>query len=324
MTMLFCNIGWMEKYDGLHLGDEIKNGGSFITENERGFEICNFSQSSDGRVFGYVQPTAGSKTVNLERIKENVNTDYIDGVTVVWVANRDGLGTVIVGWYNNARVYRYFQEFKGESDQHTYNEIDGYYITAKYEDAHLLEVDERVFKLPRGEKGGIGQSNIWYADQPLGQEFKQTVKKYISQTKDELDNKLKIRKNIDTIAKLKVEEIAINLVCAYYRNLGYMVESVEKDNLGYDLIATNKKINLLIEVKGLSGTTKQIGLSPNEYNYFQLKNENYRLIIINNALVEPIMTICRFSKEVDNWIVEGNNDYNLDIIPKTAAIISIN
>ena len=72
MTMLFCNIGWMEKYDGLHLGDEIKNGGSFITENERGFEICNFSQSSDGRVFGYVQPTAGSKTVNLERIKENV------------------------------------------------------------------------------------------------------------------------------------------------------------------------------------------------------------------------------------------------------------
>ncbi|MBU3214799.1 hypothetical protein [Clostridium estertheticum] len=42
----------------------------------------------------------------------------------------------------------------------------GYYASAKAEDAVLLRKDERVMlfePIPKG-KGGMGHSNVWYAD----------------------------------------------------------------------------------------------------------------------------------------------------------------
>ena len=34
--------------------------------------------------------------------------------------------------------------------------------------AKLLPVDERILEIPRQVKGGMGQSNEWYADKPEG------------------------------------------------------------------------------------------------------------------------------------------------------------
>lgn len=327
MSMLFCNIGWMENYDGLNHGDGIVGGGRYIKENKRGFEICNFSRTSNGLVYGYVQPTHKSNSINLERISDRVNDDFIDDVTVIWTAKREGMGTVVVGWYLHARVYRYFQEFEEEeAQQHISNGVNGYYVTAKAEDSHLLKVDERVLCVPRREKGAMGQSNVWYADQPLGIKFSKKVNKYITQNeKDSLNHlKSKKKKSVDPILKLRVEKSAIELVFSYYENLGYEVKSVERDNKGYDLVAKNEKIELLIEVKGLSGIDRQIGLTPNEYKFFQSNDVNYRLIVVSSALSEPKMTICRFSSEAQSWIIEDDEVTKVNIQEKISAIITIN
>ena len=160
MTIIFCNIGWMKHYDGIQ-GDSIQRGGSY-NRNAVGHEVCNFTPCS-GRVYGYVQPTGRVAVERLGAVKE---ADHADGVTVVWTAGPDTGGTAIIGWYTNATVYRDLQVIRNPSRTHRSNNISKYRITAALENAHLIPTAERGFLIPRRVKGGIGQSNVWYADKP--------------------------------------------------------------------------------------------------------------------------------------------------------------
>ena len=124
--------------------------------------------------------------------------------------------------------------------------------------------------------------------------------------------------------KVRVEQAAIQTCCAYFEKLGYKVKSVEKDNVGWDLVAETDKVSLRIEVKGLSGSAFSIELTPNEYKAFKEEAEDYRLAVVINALENPVLSICRYSKELNKWLVEtnGEKDRFLNIKPKDSATIS--
>ena len=62
MPVLFCNVGWMTRYDGID-GDSIQRGGSYNNESI-GHEVCDFS-NVDTKVYGYVQPTGRLNIVKL-------------------------------------------------------------------------------------------------------------------------------------------------------------------------------------------------------------------------------------------------------------------
>lgn len=160
MPVLFCNIGWMVKYDGID-GDSIQRGGAY-NKSEIGHEVCNFS-NIDSKVYGHVQPTG---RMNIVKLGAGKNDEYINGVTVIWTAGPDSGGTVIVGWYKNATVYRDAQQLNVQSDLQIQNGISTYRILADASDAVLLPAHKRDFMIPRAVKGGIGQSNVWYADKP--------------------------------------------------------------------------------------------------------------------------------------------------------------
>lgn len=105
--ILFCNVGWMQKYNGIK-GDSIEGGGSY-NESETGHEVCNFS-AIRGHVYGYVQPTG--QQIHIEKLGVEKKDKCIHGVTVVWTARNSEIGgTVVVGWYKNATVYREYREF---------------------------------------------------------------------------------------------------------------------------------------------------------------------------------------------------------------------
>ena len=166
MRVLFCNVGWMEFYRGLGRGDAIKGGGSFVETEERGGEVCNF-EPHDGFVYGYVRPPG--KTIDTKRIA-GYDAESIDNVLIVWTAPRDGQSpTVVVGWYRNATVFRGFQEFVRVPPVHEEDELTGYRFKAKADDAELLPIDSRTFKIRKHKKGLMGQSNIWYADSEEGE-----------------------------------------------------------------------------------------------------------------------------------------------------------
>ncbi|MBH0038819.1 HNH endonuclease [Pseudoalteromonas sp. SWN166] len=158
MTILFCNIGWMQRYEGID-GDNIERGGAY-NKTEIGHEVCNFS-NVDGTVFGYVQPTG---QIKIERLGADKKSSYIEGVTVVWLAGPETGGTAVIGWYKDATVYRDKQKLLQPSKEQSLNGVDTYRVKALWENTVLLPIEKRTLLIPRAVKGGVGQSNVWYAD----------------------------------------------------------------------------------------------------------------------------------------------------------------
>lgn len=172
--IVFFNTTWMDSYQGKE--DKVYMGGSYVEQNGYGHEIYNF-KNIKGKVYGYVQPTGRN---NLERLGVRKNTESLSGVLVIFTATHGEGGTYIVGWYKNATVYSDYQETRIEERKYQ-DEYIGYYAVANAEDAILLNKDERVgvFEpIPKG-KGGMGRSNVWYADSDNMNDFRRKVLTFI-------------------------------------------------------------------------------------------------------------------------------------------------
>jgi hypothetical protein len=119
----------------------------------------------------------------------------------------------------------------------------------------------------------------------------------------EINNKSKkpLQRQVDVFKRQRVEISAIEKTIEYFENLDYIVISKEKDNVGWDLEATNNKETLLLEVKGLSGKTVSVELSPNEYQKSNEFKGQYKLCIVTNALNNPNLEIFSYDFENKKW-----------------------
>lgn len=169
--LVIFNIGWMKKYEGLQ-ADSIESTAEYINQKNIGLEIYNFLPIN-GTMYGFVQPSGRAnytdRQIKIERIGQiNKSESLIDGVLVAWVARHpEKGGSFLVGWYKNATVYRYYQQIAVNNDRIINSEAIGYYTKAKDTDCVLLTMEERILEIPRAKNtidGGMGQSNIWYAN----------------------------------------------------------------------------------------------------------------------------------------------------------------
>ncbi len=124
----------------------------------------------------------------------------------------------------------------------------------------------------------------------------------------ERDNKNRkpLQRQIDVFKKQQVEISAIETTIKYFESLNYIIISKEKDNVGWDLEATNIQETLLLEVKGLSGNISSIEVTPNEYNNFKMKNTHYKLCIVTSALTKPKLEVFSFNFNLHIWTNELN------------------
>lgn len=318
MTLLFCNVGWMERYQGLGFGDTISGGGAYVKKEGHGSEVCNFSDVR-GYFYGYVQPPG--QQIDIDRIGADPEDESISGVTVIWTAARPTGGTAVIGWYKEATVFRNHQKFLPKPKRQRENGVDGFWIRAPSSKARLLSVDERVCEIPRQIKGGMGQANIWYADSPQSAPIVKRVNDLISGKRKKTFTKSVASRKQDQERKAKIEKAAVRACCDHFESLGYSVKSVEKDNRGWDLEARSGKTLLRIEVKGLSGSVFSVELTPNEYKAFAGRSENYRLAVVIAALERPELFVCRYSTELKTWVVEGRGRWSLEVQTKQSASI---
>ena len=171
------------------------------------------------KVFGYVQPVIPHNTIKIERIGATSEDNFINNVLAVWVSKSPSGGVYIVGWYKNATIYKKIQSPSSKTNRKYEGEIFGYYVKAKQSNCTLLPLDNRTFQVPRG-KGGMGQSNVWYADKKEHVDFKNKVFDYIKSGKSSaLPNKSKkssTPRQSDPVKKQKVEESAIKKTIYHY------------------------------------------------------------------------------------------------------------
>lgn len=175
MSILFCNIGWMNHYNGID-GDSIERGGEY-NQHSTGHEVCNFSNNA-GTLYGYVQPTG---QIKIEKLRADEKDESVSGVTVVWTARPKNGGTVVVGWYKDATVFREAQKITKPNAIQMKNGVSTFRIKAPADKAVLLPVEQRELMIPRAVKGGIGQSNVWFADKEESQEIVNRVTALINE-----------------------------------------------------------------------------------------------------------------------------------------------
>src|SRR5579884_1523729 len=162
-AILFCNIGWMSRYEGL-VGkpDKIVGGGKWFTENGTGHQVCNFLACRDGCVYGHVETVQGKRDRRIRIEAIGGSGDFVEGVDVVWTAtDPDEAGRKVVGWYRNATVFRERQQFpQPPSKQHVRDKISSYRIRASAKDARGLDLEDRTIAMGRGP-GWMGHTPWW-------------------------------------------------------------------------------------------------------------------------------------------------------------------
>jgi hypothetical protein len=312
----------MEYYDATP-GDEASGGGAFIDEQGYGYEVFNF-KAVNRSYYGYVEVAGG---IALERLGAEPGAKSVSNVTAVFVAPREGrIPYVICGWYRNATVYRFPQEPPPGLKRVFRNVSIEYNLQAAQEMSVRIDpVDDRVFQVPRG-RGGIGQSRIWYADQPEQLHFLKGVRRYI-QTRELPKQPTTQRKahvagwQPDVERRQLIERRAVRTVWEHFEARRYQLKSVEALNLGWDLEATNSGTTLCLEVKGTSGSEVSCEVTPNEYEPIRRQRLDYRLCVVTDALARhPGVNIFRWSQERQAWC---SGDDQLRIKELTGARLSI-
>ncbi len=249
MKILYCRIGYMNSYNGL-VNDSIKNGGSYNKDNI-GHEIYNFTLYDD-TYYGYVQPVKGG-TINLDRITNQKEGDFLDGVLVIFVATRDKYGQVIVGWYKNARVYRKYQMLDDDVLKERDNKFSEYSIKSKK--ATILTLLERTMKIK-----GFGRSNVWYGNDEMNSKVLEYINDYETKRNREIES-------IDNLNSLK----------------GYEKEIITKARINQSIFR-NK---LLQKYKHclLCGIDKEELLIASHIKPWSVSNENEKLDEYNGLLL---------------------------------------
>lgn len=295
--IVFVNVGWMENYKGPK-NDPTLGGHGWLKKHDYGHEAWNFLPEK-GRCYGYV-PGAGR--VNIRNLGATSRDESVQGVTVVWVARspQDKV-TYLVGWYRDARIHI--------DKEHTELVRDdsitvGYQIDAPVACARLLTLDQRTLAVPTAKaKGNMGQRPIWYGNDS----FVKQVRAYINADGELTRSSRSMARGArqpDPELRKKIELAAIRHATRYYKSSKggrRSVDSVEKDNVGWDLNILGGDVELRVEVKGLSGDAMCVELTPNEYTAMMRPQyrSSYVVYVVTNALhASAASHVFRYNAEV--------------------------
>ena len=142
---LFVRIGWMKYYRGSNQNDPQPSGSGQYNEDNEGHEAYNFDPINK-QIYGCFEPPIWGK-ITLGRISREAQNKEIDGVLIVYVAPKNGdrnTDLVVVGWYNNATIYRTKQEIEGREY--------GYFAKTNIENSVLLPTRNRIWKAKKGKE----------------------------------------------------------------------------------------------------------------------------------------------------------------------------
>ena len=250
MPIIFANIAWSNSYQKLERDEFYSNANHYVLDEFA--ELFNFA-SKNGRFYGYV-PNPPTWHINPSSLGGNGDDKFVEGVTVIWTAPHPKQnGRVIVGWYQNATVYKEYDKRPGDLP------LD-YICEAKTDNCVLLPISERNFRIPTNYR------YIWYAKG--NEQLKENVLTYIKQYNENNPNQIITTENME-------EEIS-----------GGGGGEGEDHKLLKEWVATNPdKIGIknveevFIEYPFISGDRVDI--------LFKLRNNNYAVVEIETNIPFP-------------------------------------
>ena len=111
--IIFLNVAWMKKYEGLRDVKPVR-GGNYIAEEGWGGGIYNF-RCFNGKMYGFAQ--AQHQTIEATRLGAPRDADRATDILVIWMATQPEGGRRIVGRYDHATAFRKPQDSFSGADR---------------------------------------------------------------------------------------------------------------------------------------------------------------------------------------------------------------
>lgn len=300
MRVLFARVGWMTFYHGVTRGDaKVIGGGSYNTTGV-GSEQLNFSPLG-GQLKGFVQ-SIRSHPLKLERISANAtDVDSLDGVLVVFIAQRPGeRGQVVVGWYQDATVYRDVRP----DPRRTQDADRVFNVQTSKSLAVLLPTNERYEFVPGG-KGAFGQANVCYSLESNGKaknapwmkaviEYTRRYKGANILTHPDVEGQNRASEQADASQaasqgqgfaatskqRRAIELLAMRRALEHYREIYQVVKNTSLQKGVLDLCCGSGAKKLRVEVKGTTTMGDSVILTRREVE--RARNEKCALFVLHS------------------------------------------
>tara|TARA_R110000796_G_scaffold244797_1_gene368147 strand:+ start:2492 stop:3514 length:1023 start_codon:yes stop_codon:yes gene_type:complete len=296
----FVKTAWSEEYQG----ENVYGRHGYIERHGDGSERYNFKPGPDGKYFGYIPPHKTPK-------------DAEGWLVIIVAASTSNNGRTFgplnpVGWYENARFVEDQQrpEYKIDSSFPKSLEGDPYIYNMVSDQAFIIPTELRNLPLPKehGRKLGMASRVEVKSNDPKTQldQWRIDYTKYA----------------IDLLSQLRPDEgfevlgpgekaVAGNFFAEAPTNHGYAssehrrtvelaaekfakhrfqkhfyIKDVTKDNLGYDfhLNEKNGSRQILLEIKGTSGSRPMFYLTRNELKCLRKNVSDFHLFLVTNTL----------------------------------------
>lgn len=196
--ILYCRVGWMNAYRGNAI--ERPQGGGKYNINNIGHEVYNYL-GYEGRYYGFVEPgllNGATKNIAVEKLCGDKKSDSAENVLVVWLSTKPGQGQYIVGWYEDATVYRELKNVPQDAMSiRALKDHDFYNIYS--EQVFLVEPEKRIFRVE-----GMGHSGVWYGNSEVNAKVIDYIKNYSNDYEERIQT---IEKNLDSAVGAEREAI---------------------------------------------------------------------------------------------------------------------
>jgi hypothetical protein len=346
--MILLHCVWMTDYEGFEKNIYAK-GFKYPAEHGWGAEMFNF-KNFRGRCYGHVEvvPRKIKRKIvhpqlKVEKLGAAKGDSVATNVLVVWTApDPRRAGRTVVGWYQNATVYREFKTPEGAlAKSRTHDDIlCAYRVMASAQDCVLIPPEKRALTFPprtQGQKGIPGEFSAYYPGEhgEVGQTFVDKIQDFIAAYGGPAPRRAGGNGGwqVDPLLRKAIEDAAVKLVWSHFEDLRYDIENFqEKDGEGYDLKATRADEVLCIEVKGKSGNDIGADFTHHEYRAIRdtergkFVSGSYRICIVTDALGSPRLYHFIYWPKVESrqggWrTIDGTHP--LEFTPLTAARASV-
>ena len=242
----YVKTGWSEEYAGGKV-----SGQHGYLNNREGHEKYNFLREPDNTYYGYIPPIGKYRRPPQPKVKE----DWL----IIFLAKKEKVtGLHIVGWYKAATFepdYKSRPEHNSESNFPT-DKGDKFKYCLSAHKAHLILPTSGRIKIDHG--GKLGSTPIAYVrgnghKEPWREELAKKAEQIIASKDPYNPHDASGLLFPDQEFRKKVEKAAIDEATHYLESENYKISDRQKDNCGYDLLATRKKNlsdELHVEVKG--------------------------------------------------------------------------
>lgn len=156
--LMFVRNTYMSEYKGITKNDRPYSGSSYLEDSQLVNEANNF-KAYQNICYGFFMIQGN---LNLKRLGGSTEDDYVDDILVIIVASSPKKGSVIIGWYDHARVFKKPHKLPLELQQ---KRRKLYNMKAEAKDCFLVPERERIKLFPDDFPTKMRRNFNWYAEE---------------------------------------------------------------------------------------------------------------------------------------------------------------